>query len=114
MKIELLYFAGCPTYLGAESLIAEVLHDHGTHAEIELREIKTADDALQMRFLGSPTIRIEGVDIDPSARSSNEFGLKCRVYRDDSRFVGVPPRALLERALKEAAHGQEDCCTVNG
>lgn len=114
MKIELLYFAGCPTYLGAESLIAEVLQAHGVPAEIELREIKTAEDALQLRFLGSPTIRVEGVDIDPGARSSNEFGLRCRVYRDGSRFVGVPPRELMERALKEAAHGQEDCCTANG
>ena len=113
MKIELLYFAGCPTYLSAESLIAEALYAHGVPAKIELREIKTAEDARQLRFLGSPTIRIEGLDIDPSARGSNDFGLRCRVYRDGNRFAGVPPRELIERALKEASHGREDCCAVN-
>jgi DNA-binding transcriptional MerR regulator len=66
-------------------------------------------EAARLRFLGSPTIRVNGVDIDPVARSSTEYGLKCRVYRAGERFVGVPPRELLEHAIQEARNGQ-DCC----
>lgn len=113
MKIELLYFSGCPTYQEAETLIEDVVRSLGVPAEIEPREIKTQEDAAGLRFLGSPTVRVDGVDIDPWARSSADYGLKCRVYRNGSRFLGVPPRELLERAIKEVGNGQ-DCCASHG
>lgn len=110
MKIELLYFPGCPTYQEAEALIEEVVRSEGVPAEVEAMEVKTKEEAIRLGFLGSPTIRVEGADIDPVARASKDFGLKCRVYRDGKRFVGVPPRELIEHAIKEARNG-EDCCT---
>jgi hypothetical protein len=109
MKIELLYFAGCPAYQEAEALIEEVVRSLGTPAEVESCEVKEADEAARMRFLGSPTIRVDGMDIDPVARSSTDYGLKCRLYRNGNRFVGVPPRELLEHAIKEARNGQDGC-----
>lgn len=109
MKIELLYFSGCPTYEEAETLIEDVVRAVGVPAEIESHEVKTEEDASRLGFLGSPTVRVDGVDIDPVARASKDYGLKCRVYRTGNRFAGVPPRELLERAIKEARNGQ-DCC----
>jgi len=109
MKIELLYFEGCPTYREAEPLIEAVVRSQGVQAKVESLEVKTPGDATRLRFLGSPTIRVDGVDIDPVARASTDYGLKCRVYRNGNRFVGVPPRELLERAIEEARNGQ-DCC----
>jgi hypothetical protein len=113
MKIELLYFEGCPTYQEAETLIEAVVRSQGVQAEVELLEIKTPEEATRLRFLGSPSIRVDGLDIDPVARTSADFGLKCRIYRDGDRFVGVPPRELLERSVKEARNGQ-DCCASHG
>jgi hypothetical protein len=113
MKIEMLYFEGCPTYREAEALIEEVIRSEGTPAEIESVQVKTEEEAIQLGFLGSPTIRIDGVDIDPVARSSTDFGLKCRVYRDGKRFVGLPPREMLRRAIKQARNGK-DCCASHG
>lgn len=113
MKVELLYFEGCPTYRQAEELIEAVIRSKGIFAEIERAQVKTAEEANRLRFLGSPTIRVDGVDIDPALPSSTDFGLKCRVYRNGNRFVGVPPRELLERAIEEARNGQ-DCCASHG
>lgn len=109
MKIELLYFSGCTTYQEAETLIEEVVHSLGVAAEVGSQGVETQEDAARLRFLGSPTIRVDGMDIDPAARSSTDYGLKCRVYRNGNRFVGVPPRELLEHAIKEARNDQ-DCC----
>jgi hypothetical protein len=113
MKIELLYFSGCPTYQETDALIEAAVRSFGVPAEVEVKEVKTPEDATSLRFLGSPTIRVDGIDIDPVARASADYGLKCRVYRSGNRFVGVPPRELLDRAIKEARNGQ-DCCASNG
>ncbi len=109
MKIELLYFSGCPTYQETEALIEAAVRSLAVPAEISLQEVATQEDAVRLEFLGSPTIRVDGVDIDPVARSSTDYGLKCRVYRNGNRFAVVPPTELLERAIKEARNGQ-DCC----
>ncbi len=113
MKVEVLYFSGCPTYRETEALIEAVLRSQGVAAQVELLEVKTPEEATRLRFLGSPSIRVDGLDIDPVARTSADFGLKCRIYRHGNRFVGVPPRELLERAVKEARNGQ-DCCASHG
>jgi hypothetical protein len=113
MKIELLYFPDCLTYQETEKLTDGVVRALGVPAVLETLEVKTAEDAARLRFLGSPTIRVNGLDIEPAARSSTDFGLKCRVYRDGNRFVGVPPRELLERAIEEARNGQ-GCCASHG
>lgn len=113
MRIDLLYFKGCPTYREAEALVEKVVGSEGIPAEVNPVEVKTEEEAIRLGFLGSPTIRIDGVDIDPGARSSTSFGLKCRVYRDGRRFVGVPPQELLVEAIREARNGQ-DCCAPHG
>ncbi len=107
MKIELLYFSDCPNYQGALKQIEEVTRTANIAAEVELRDIRTEEEALRSRFLGSPTIRVNGEDIDPAARSSTDYGLKCRVYRQGNRLAGVPPRELLEQAIQEARNGHD-------
>lgn len=109
MKIELLYFSGCPTYQETERLVEDAVQSLGVPAEIDSQEVRTPEDAARLRFLGSPTVLVNGLDIDPAARTSTDYGLKCRVYRNGKRLVGVPPRELVERAIQEARNG-EDCC----
>lgn len=74
-------FRRLPGWRDAEALIEAVVQSQGVAAEVELTDVKTQAEAARLRFLGSPTVRVNGVDIDPAARSSTEYGLKCRVYR---------------------------------
>jgi hypothetical protein len=99
MDIDLLYFAGCPHVDATLDLIDDVLAEQGLHARISRIEIKDGDDAERQRFPGSPTVRVDGVDIDPSQREADRFGMLCRVYRDGAALRGIPPRAMIERAI---------------
>jgi hypothetical protein len=68
-------------------------------AEIHTVEVRDHDDALAKRFLGSPSIRVDGRDIEESQIGSSEFSMRCRVYQSESGLNGVPPMDLLRAAL---------------
>ena len=99
MKIELFFWDGCPSHPEALALLREVLEEHGVATPIELREVRTHEEAVALAFPGSPTIRIDGFDIDPVGAGALP-GLTCRVYRyPDGRTSPVPNRQQLEEAL---------------
>lgn len=101
MKIEFFYWEGCPSYPEAQKLLEDVLAASGAEAEIELREVRTQDEAEELRFPGSPTIRVEGVDVDPDGAARARPALTCRIYRlDDGRVSPIPSREQLEAALR--------------
>lgn len=97
MKIELLYWEGCPSYPEARELLEDVL-DGST--EFEMKEVMTLDDAEALHFPGSPTIRVDGVDIDPGGASSRP-ALACRIYHlPNGRVSPVPTREMVESAVR--------------
>jgi hypothetical protein len=99
MRIELLFWDGCPSHPEARALLHEVLADRDLHVEVEEREILSHDDAVEHTFPGSPTIRVDGRDIDPDGAALPP-ALACRVYRlPDGRPSPVPSRQQLEEAL---------------
>ena len=99
MEIELLFWAGCPSHPEAEELLRDVLAERGLDTDIVLREVRTQDEAERLRFPGSPTIRIDGRDVD-EAGASGRPALTCRIYYlPDGRSSPVPSRAQLEEAL---------------
>jgi hypothetical protein len=100
VKIELYWWEGCPSHPEALALLEEVLAERGIDAEVELHEVKTDEEAVLHRFPGSPTIRIDGRDIDPAGAASPP-ALNCRIYRlPDGRVSPVPSREQLEEALR--------------
>jgi len=99
MKIEFLYFKGCPGHKPALSLLELILLGKGIAVTIEKIEVASPELAIQHRFLGSPSIRINGVDIEGWEETS-EYGLKCRIYQDTDS--GVPSETILRKALQEA------------
>jgi hypothetical protein len=105
MKIELLYFDGCPSYEALLPKLRATLAGEGIETEIELRRVESAEAAESERFLGSPTVRVDGDDVDPNARSRSDFGLKCRLYRSGDATSGLPPEQWITAALR-AAHQQ--------
>jgi len=97
VKVELLYFDGCPGYQALLPRLRELVGDAG--GELELRSVETLDSAVAERFLGSPTVRVDGRDIDPTAATRDDFGLKCRLYPVDGRLSPSPPEAWIREAL---------------
>jgi len=99
VRIELLYWEGCPSHPEAKQLLEDVLEERGISEPIELREVVTREDAVALAFPGSPTIRIDGADVDPVGAVAPP-SLSCRVYRlPDGRVSPVPSREQLEEAL---------------
>jgi hypothetical protein len=101
MKIELLYFVGCPNQMPALEMLREILDSLSREDQIHQIEVRTQAEAEAIRFVGSPSIRINGSDIEPWARTAKHFGLSCRTYFDDLHHGSVPSRALLRRAIME-------------
>ena len=98
MKIQVLYFAGCPNHQPAVQRVREVLDKLGVAASVEQVEVKADDDMTALKFTGSPTVLIEGRDIEPAARSGANYAFSCRTYSGS----GVPPAPMVEQAIQEA------------
>jgi hypothetical protein len=99
MKVELLYWEGCPSHPEARALLQEVLAEHGIDAELETREVRTQEEAVALAFPGSPTIRVDGRDVDPEGANAPP-SLTCRIYRVNGDSVSpIPCREQLEEAL---------------
>jgi hypothetical protein len=98
-RIELLYWEECPSHPEARRLVEEVLAELGLDATLELREVRTLQEAEAERFPGSPTIRVDGADVDP-AGAGEQPALNCRIYRrPDGRVSPVPSRDQIMEAL---------------
>jgi DNA-binding transcriptional MerR regulator len=104
MKIEWLYFEGCPNHLPAMKVLREILDPLCREEQIHEVDVRTQAEAEAIRFVDSPSIRINGSDIEPWARTAREFGLSCRTYLDGPQHGGVPSRELLRCAIMEAIH----------
>ncbi|HET9323780.1 MAG TPA: hypothetical protein VFO03_07880 [Gaiellaceae bacterium] len=99
MTVELLYWEGCPSYPEARELLEDVLRQRGLEVEMRVTHVATREEAEELRFPGSPTIRVDGRDVDP-AGGDGPPSLSCRIYRrPDGRVSPIPSREQLEEAL---------------
>lgn len=67
-----------------------------------MRRVETPEEAEGEHFLGSPTVRVDGDDVDPTANGREEFGLECRLYHTEEGLVGTPPEEWIRAALRRA------------
>jgi hypothetical protein len=107
MTLELLYLPNCPHHREASDLVREVLKNEGIAAELTETPITDFRDATERSFPGSPTLRVNGQDIEDVPSNHLAVGFACRTYLVDGVAHGVPPRAWLERAVR-AAHANEE------
>ena len=103
MKIELLMFDDCPNHHAASDLLREVLDELDVDDPIENIEVADPETGERLRFPGSPTIRINGMDVDPEYEDTGDYALRCRVYLTGDGFKGVPERRWIETAVESAA-----------
>ena len=97
MRIEVLYTPGCPNYLPAVERIERVLASESLRAEIRSVAVSSDAEAMELMFPGSPTIRVDGEDVEPDQTITP--GLKCRLY---ANLSGVPSEEMLRLALSRA------------
>ncbi len=103
VKIEFFWYEHCPSHTKARSLLNQVIDETGVHAEITETQVKTQEYAEALAFPGSPTIRINGADIDPTGATARP-ALTCRTYVwDDGRYQPLPEKSKLVSAILNAA-----------
>ena len=102
MKLEVLYFYGCPSHEALTPRLRELMAQVGVDAPIELKRVESVEAAERERFLGSPTLRVNGQDVDPTAGERTDFGLKCRLYPSTEGLRGTVPDEYVVAALTRA------------
>lgn len=99
MKIELLYFDGCPSWENGLKNLETALQGEGLTASVEMVKVADEDDVARLKFLGSPSFRIDGHDLWPEERGN--YSLSCRVYLTPEGVKGFPTVAMLKQQLKK-------------
>ncbi|HEV8652458.1 MAG TPA: hypothetical protein VG276_24490 [Actinomycetes bacterium] len=97
--VEVLTVPGCPNRDGAIALVERVREQLGSNAEIRVVDVVDQRAAEQARFLGSPTIRVDGRDIEPDADRRDEYVHACRLYQGEHSLHGLPDEHWLRQAL---------------
>lgn len=101
VKVELLWFPGCPNWQETDARLREALALAGVRADVVLVEVGTSDEAERLGFRGSPTVLIDGRD--PFADDDDPVGLSCRVFRTTEGLRGAPTVDQLVSALRGPA-----------
>src|SRR5260370_9125599 len=101
MKVEVLYIAECPNHKPAVEQAREALRTAGMPEVVNEVEVRTKADAEAWRFLGSPTVRVNGLDGEPEARGVQHFGVGGRSYVGNGRRSGLASKDLLGPAVQE-------------
>ena len=100
--IEVLYREDCPNYPATLALVERVRDELGIQAELHTTLIADQAAAERARFPGSPTVRVDGRDVEPGSELLAEFTVDCRLYRHEHRFAGQPQARWIRDALLRA------------
>jgi hypothetical protein len=104
LRVNFLYYEDCPSHDLALERLHEVMAQEGIPGEVEVVKVETEEQARRLRFVGSPTIRVDGQDIDPP--SDPHYALTCRPYRlEDGRISPLPSRDMVRRAFRSSRSG---------
>ncbi|HEY6073265.1 MAG TPA: hypothetical protein VIV15_07720 [Anaerolineales bacterium] len=98
MKIQLLYFTGCPSWQQAIGNLEAALKEEDITAEPELIRVDSESEADRLKFLGSPHFRVNGVDLWPEKR--DQYALNCRLYPTPEGMRGVPTVPMIVQQLR--------------
>ncbi len=100
-RVELLSFADCANHPVARQLLEEVIADLVPGTPIIDVDASDPVNAERLRFPGSPTIRVDGLDVDPTYADPGDYTPRCRLYKTSDGLRGLPERRWIEDALLE-------------
>lgn len=98
MRIDVLYFDGCPSWQTGVDNLRAALHAEGLDWPLALVRVSDDDEAQRLHFLGSPSFHLDGQDLWPEAGS--EYGMSCRVYRTPVGMRGWPTVDMFRERLR--------------
>ena len=101
-KIEFLFFKDCPNWKKALKNLNLVLSEEGVNILVRKVQVKTENEANDWKFPGSPTIRVNGKDIEPNFQDPGKYALVCRTYPDGEKDGALPPEEALRTAIRNA------------
>jgi hypothetical protein len=99
VRVEILALEDCPYLEPTVALVERAISGTGVSARIELVFVTNEPQARIKRFLGSPTVRVDGLDVEPGASDIEEFGVGGRLYRTDKGLSGWPDEEWVRDAL---------------
>lgn len=97
--VEILYFDGCPNHHPAIALVERISRELGIEPNLRLVNVPDQQTAQRLRFLGSPTIRVGGVDVEPRTGERDDYALSCRIFRSGADVSGQPDVRWVRDAL---------------
>ena len=119
--VELIWFSECPNHPAARAMLEEVIADIAPGTPIHDVDATDPRTAARLRFPGSPTIRVDGRDVDPGYIDPGDYTPRCRLYRTGDGLRGLPDRIWVEDALRgrqsstdKASHQRERVTTLTG
>ena len=102
MRIEFLWFDGCPTHETARTVLIETIEELAIDVTVEEIQVESDEAALTHRFQGSPSIRVNGEDVDPISVEEMPYGMACRIYLTPDGPKGSPAKESIRAALVAA------------
>jgi hypothetical protein len=101
VNIGIFFIEGCPGLSSITDNIKEVLAEEAVDADISLFLIETLEDAKRLQFTGSPTVRINGRDIDSNMKAIKDYGLRSRHYYANGEKLDFPSKSMIRDAIKK-------------
>jgi hypothetical protein len=99
MKVELFYIDDCPSWHNGQKNLEIALQEEGLTASIKTVKVTGDEDAVRLKFLGSPSFRIDDRELWPEERDN--YSLSCRVYSTPEGLKGFPTVVMLRTALRQ-------------
>ena len=99
-RVEFLWFSDCPNHTTTRELLAATIDRVAPGTPVDDIDATAPAMAATMRFPGSPTIRVDGLDIEPGFADPGDYTPRCRLYRTPAGLRGVPDPAWIEDALR--------------
>jgi len=97
MKVELFFFKGCPTYRETARNLTDALKELHLQENIDMVEVLHPEDAVTKKFMGSPTIKINGTDLE---NKDENYLFGCRIYTIDGKITGTPTKNYISKKLR--------------
>jgi len=99
LRVTFQYIDDCPSHEQALARLREVLNEESVTVEIDVIRVESDEQAKRLHFVGSPTILVNDVDIDP--QTNEHYGLACRAYQlEDGRISPLPSKEMIRRAIR--------------
>lgn len=100
MQIQLLHTKDCHAWQEAEKVLEEALQEAVLPVEYQVVLVTSEVQAEQLKFLGSPQITVDGIDVDPIAKNATRFSVQsCRPYLYHGKSYDYPPKEMILESL---------------